>query len=96
MRAMPLDQPSEHRARRNRRFWQGEGHPGHPGHETEDGSEYSEEEVEFIRAMEAYMRRTGRRFPKFTEVLGVAKSLGYRKVNGVPDGSAGGGSGVAV
>lgn len=44
------------------------------------GSEYTADEIEFIRAMEAYMRLNNRRFPLFTEVLAVAKSCGWRKV----------------
>lgn len=43
------------------------------------GREYSADDAEFIKAMEDYMRRTGRKFPLFTEVLAVARSLGYRK-----------------
>ncbi len=45
------------------------------------GSEgdYTAEEFEFIRAMEAYMQRNRVRFPSFTQVLAVAKSLGYRR-----------------
>ena len=42
---------------------------------------YSEEEAEFIFAVRAYIVRTGKKFPTFSEILGVAKSLGYRKVN---------------
>lgn len=44
-----------------------------------DGQDYTADEIEFIKAMEAYKRRTKRKFPTFTEVLAVAKSLGYRK-----------------
>lgn len=44
------------------------------------GSVYSEEELEFLRAIEAYKRLNRRPWPTFTEVLSVAKSLGYRKV----------------
>lgn len=45
-----------------------------------DGEDYSADEVEFLKAMQGYMKRTGRKFPSFTEVLAVAKSLGYTKV----------------
>lgn len=41
---------------------------------------YTEEEAEFLKAMEAYGRTNGRRFPTYREVLAVARSLGYRKV----------------
>jgi hypothetical protein len=42
--------------------------------------DYSEEEVEFMRAMDEYKRRSGRQFPTWSEVLEVLRSLGYRKV----------------
>lgn len=48
-------------------------------HELNMGAEYTADEIEFIRAMDTFMKRTGKRFPTFTEVLAVAKSLGYRK-----------------
>lgn len=48
--------------------------------EALSGANYTAEEEEFIRAMQTYMRVTGRRFPSFTEVLSVARALGYRKV----------------
>ncbi len=50
-------------------------------HEINMGAEYTPEEIEFLQAMDAYMRAKGKRFPSFTEVLNVAKSLGYRKVD---------------
>src|SRR5258708_4909925 len=43
------------------------------------GCEYTDEEREFIVAMDAYINMTGHKFPAFTEILKVAKSLGYRK-----------------
>ena len=48
--------------------------------ETHHGSNYTDDEVELIRAMERWMKEKKVVFPKFTDVLGVAKSLGYRKV----------------
>jgi len=45
-----------------------------------DGSEMTPEEVEFLLAMHAFQRRTGRRYPTWREVLYVARCLGYRKV----------------
>jgi hypothetical protein len=56
------------------------------------GATYDGDELEFLRAMDAYKRRTGRQFPACSEVLGVLKGLGYRKVE-VGDG---GGSGDGV
>ncbi|MFM7058217.1 MAG: hypothetical protein ACKO2P_14965 [Planctomycetota bacterium] len=42
--------------------------------------DYSSPEVEFMRAMDDYKRRSGRPFPTWSEVLEVVLSLGYRKV----------------
>jgi hypothetical protein len=44
------------------------------------GSGYTDEEVGFLKAVMAYQRVNRRRFPTYTEVLAVAKSLGYRRV----------------
>ncbi len=41
--------------------------------------DYTPEEVEFMGAMDAYKRRSGRMFPTCSEVLEVIKSLGYEK-----------------
>ncbi len=45
------------------------------------GSDYTPEEIEFLVAMDRYMRRQGSNHPTWPEVLRVAKSLGYRKVD---------------
>ena len=37
------------------------------------------DEWEFLRAMEQYQRRAGRRYPSWREVLRVLRALGYRK-----------------
>jgi hypothetical protein len=42
--------------------------------------DYSVCEVEFMRAMDDYKRKSGRPFPTWSEVLEVLTSLGYRKV----------------
>ncbi|MCH2201569.1 MAG: hypothetical protein MK102_06350 [Fuerstiella sp.] len=42
--------------------------------------DYSINEVEFMRAMDEYKRKSGRPFPTWSEVLEVLMSLGYRKV----------------
>ena len=39
--------------------------------------DYSTDEMEFMQALEAYKRRTGRLFPTCSEVLEVVRSLGY-------------------
>lgn len=44
------------------------------------GSEYDADSVEFMLAMERYIREQRRRFPTWQEALAVARSLGYRKV----------------
>ncbi len=42
--------------------------------------DYQPDEVEFMRAMDDYKRRSGRPFPTWSEVLEVLRDLGYRKV----------------
>lgn len=39
--------------------------------------EYGPEEIEFMRAMDDYKRKSGRMFPTCSEVLEVIRSLGY-------------------
>lgn len=42
--------------------------------------DYSAAEIEFMRAMDDYKRRSGRQFPTWSEVLEVVRDLGYRQV----------------
>lgn len=42
--------------------------------------DYSCGEIEFMRAMDDYKRKSGRPFPTWSEVLEVVISLGYRQV----------------
>ncbi len=42
--------------------------------------DYQPDEIEFMRAMDDYKRRSGRQFPTWSEVLEVVRDLGYRKV----------------
>ena len=42
--------------------------------------DYNGSEIEFMRAMDEYKRRSGRPFPTWSEVLEVVHSLGYRQV----------------
>jgi hypothetical protein len=42
--------------------------------------DYQPAEIEFMRAMDDYKRRSGRQFPTWSEVLEVLRDLGYRKV----------------
>ena len=51
----------------------------HCDEEINLGSDYTEEEIEFMKAIEAYKAKTGRKFPTWCETLAVARSLGYRK-----------------
>jgi hypothetical protein len=41
--------------------------------------DYSADEVEFMKAMDDYKRRSGRMFPTWSEVLEVVRSLGYTR-----------------
>lgn len=42
--------------------------------------DYQPDEVEFMKAMDDYKRRSCRQFPTWSEVLEVVRDLGYRKV----------------
>jgi len=42
--------------------------------------DYTEQEVEFMNALDAYKRKSGRMFPTCSEVLEVLRSLGYVKL----------------
>jgi len=50
--------------------------------------DYTADEVEFMRAMDEYKRRSGRQFPTWSEVLEVIRSLGYTRNNVPPTSSA--------
>ncbi len=41
--------------------------------------DYSGDEIEFMKAIDDYKRRSGRQFPTWSEVLEVIRDLGYRK-----------------
>jgi hypothetical protein len=41
--------------------------------------DYTADEIEFMRAMDDYKRRSGRQFPTWSEVLEVVRSLGYTR-----------------
>ncbi len=45
------------------------------------GHDYTQEELEFLKAVDAYKRTQNRPFPTWCEILAVAKSLGYRKTD---------------
>lgn len=41
--------------------------------------DYSNDEIEFMRAMDDYKRKSGRMFPTWSEVLEVVRALGYKR-----------------
>lgn len=41
--------------------------------------DYTDSEIEFMQAMDAYKRKSGRMFPTCSEILEVLTGLGYRK-----------------
>lgn len=41
--------------------------------------QYTPEELDFMNAMQAFKIRSGRPFPTYSEVLEIARGLGYRK-----------------
>ncbi len=55
--------------------------------------DYTPEEVEFMRALDDYKRRSGRMFPTCSEILEVLRGLGY--VKSQPDSMGSAGSGAA-
>lgn len=44
-----------------------------------DGA-YTDDQVEFLKAIDAYKRDNHRPFPTWSEVLAIVRALGYRKV----------------
>jgi hypothetical protein len=46
--------------------------------------DYTQDEIDFMRAMDAYKRSSGRMFPTCSEILEVVKSLGYAKLPPAP------------
>ena len=45
--------------------------------------DYSNDEIEFMQAMDAYKRASGRMFPTCSEILEVLRDLGYERI-GMP------------
>ena len=70
-KAVDVDEPVERREKVERR---GKIDP------TTCERDYGADEVEFMKAMDDYKRRSGRMFPTWSEVLEVLRDLGYRKV----------------
>ena len=42
--------------------------------------DYTDDEIEFMKEMDDYKRRSGRQFPTWSEVLEVLGCMGYRRV----------------
>lgn len=42
--------------------------------------DYTNDEIEFMQALDAYKRRSGRMFPTCSEILEVVRTLGYVKL----------------
>ncbi len=51
-------------------------------HPSTGDKDYTADELEFMRALDAYKREKSRPFPTCCEVLEVLKGLGYRKEKG--------------
>ncbi len=49
--------------------------------------EYSDDEIQFMHALDAYKRTSGRMFPTCSEILEVIRALGYVRVSGAPSGN---------
>jgi hypothetical protein len=47
--------------------------------------DYTADEIEFMHALDAYKRSSGRMFPTCSEILEVVRGLGYSKVSGSAD-----------
>jgi hypothetical protein len=43
--------------------------------------DYSNDEIEFMQALDAYKRSSGRMFPTCSEILEVVRGLGYQRVS---------------
>jgi hypothetical protein len=54
--------------------------PAQRGNPLTSQVDYSDDEREFLAAMDRYRRQNSRPFPTLAEVLAVAVSLGYRRV----------------
>lgn len=47
--------------------------------------DYSNDEIEFMHALDAYKRASGRMFPTCSEILEVIRALGYAKLESASD-----------
>lgn len=44
------------------------------------GADYTDEQIEWLKAVEAYKRTKQKPCPSWPEILAIAKSLGYQKI----------------
>ncbi len=49
------------------------------GHPATTEIDYTMSEVEFFKAVDDWKMRTGRRYPTLSEILGIARGIGYAK-----------------
>jgi hypothetical protein len=47
--------------------------------------DYTDEEIEFMQALDAYKRASGRMFPTCSEILEVIRDMGYVRVTAEPE-----------
>lgn len=57
-------------------------------HPTTSEVQYDDEEREWLAAVDGYKRTTGKKFPTYTEMLAIMKSLGYTRDPRGPEPSA--------
>lgn len=57
-----------------------DGHRRSPLKVNRADGDYTDDEAGLLQAMVTYQRVNRRRYPTYTEVLAVARSLGYRRV----------------
>ena len=72
------DDPANRRSGWDRR--RGPGRRRSDDRRSAEEGEMSDEQFEFIMAIDEYKKANSRPFPSFTEILEIAKALGYRKV----------------
>ena len=72
------DQPSERRNGWDRR--RGPGRRRTDERKAAEEGEMTDEQFDFIMAIKQYKKANNCPFPSFTEILEIAKALGYRKV----------------
>ncbi len=67
-----MNQPAKYEARRGKPRLISERTPN-------EDRQYTDDELEFLKAVEAFKRDNKKPFPKWSDILGVVLALGYRK-----------------